>query len=418
MNNVKVIKETKFKSVYISIRLLQELKQEKVAGNLILANLLNDVCQQYDTKQKVIDHLDSLYGANFSISSNVLGKVQIFAAKAKVIHPKYINYEANLIEEEFKLLHHFLKQPLMENGLFSKKWFEEAKKNAVLTLQRMQDDPSSLCMLEAMMAAGAGQPMAEGIIVDAKEIQDVTLEEVSALYFELINESKVDVMVLGDVEEQEIQEYAKTYLSFEAKDTTITSNYLLKKNNMDAMQYSYKEISQSYITSIYVTNTKNNDEDFSALRVANIMFGQIPSSLLFQEVREKNSLCYSIYSALSPYDGALSISTGVEPSNVQKTIDLMEKQFQRMCCGDFPDELLITAKKMLINSLHSTYDEADSIFAFVYRNTMFNSTQTLEDVIKNIEKVTKDEIQTAMQKCEYIMSYVVSPKEVQDERNT
>lgn len=411
MNNVKVIQETKFKSVYISVRIRQPLEKKSVAGNLILANLLNDVCEKYETKQKVVNHLDALYGASFHIGSNVLGNSQIFVAKAKVVHPKFIDDKVNLIEEMFLLLHHFLCKPLMKNGVFDQKWFDEAKRNVVFTLQRMQDDPSSLCMYEAMQTAGVGQPMGDGIVVDAKEIEQVSVEEVSDLYHQLFNNAKADVIILGDVETKEVETYAQKYLQFSSNQLTISCNYALKNNITDRLQYNYKDITQSYITSIYATKIKNDEKEFSALRVANCIFGQIPSSLLFQEIREKNSLCYSIYSALSPYDGALSISTGVDPCNVQKTLDLIEIQYQRMCDGNFSDELLDTAKKMIVNSLSATYDDPESIIALVYRNLLFEQEEDVNEVVAKINAVSKADVQQVMQKGEFVLSYVVASKE-------
>ena len=44
--------------------------------------------------------------------------------------------------------------------------------------------------------------------------------------------------------------------------------------------------------------------------VMNSLLGQSPTSLLFEEVREKHSLCYSISSYLIQFDGALIITLG------------------------------------------------------------------------------------------------------------
>lgn len=412
MSNVKVIKDTKFKNIYVSIRFLSALKKENILSRLVLANIINESCNKYPSKQAVTDHLDEMYGATYSATSNIVGSAQLMVCKSKIIHPKYIESNSNLLEEQFSLLHEFIFSPLMKNERFDERIFVEAKRNLMDMIARSNDDPSTYCMQESMRVAGSNQPLGWGVYGSEQDVEAITMEEVVKQYHLLISEENVDILVLGDVEEKQIQSLVKKYLPFSNKcEDKVECVYRFKDEITQKHQTSYKDISQSYITNLYICDVTNKDDEFAALRVANAILGQLPTSLLFQEVREKNSLCYSIYSALFPYDGVMGICTGVELNNVDKALDLIEKQVNRMKSGDFDEVLIDTAKKMLVNSLLATKDDADSLFALVYRNILFDRNETIEEVIEKIKQIKKEDVVMVMSKVSLCLSYVLKSRD-------
>lgn len=413
MQNYKLINEKKFKNVYFSVRFLSQLKKEDIIPRMILSNILNDSSKAYPTKQSITNKLDTLYGASYSAGTSIIGNAMVVAFKMKAIHQRFINEDISMIDEQLSFLHEFIFNPDLKDNLFNEKQFIEAKKNVKNTIQRAMDDPSTFCMYQAMKTVGENQPLGMGAIVDPSEVDKVMMNEVIDVYHRMLEQDQIDILILGDIDEENMKKKLDKYLNFtmNIRNERVKCNYLLKKNEMVQKQYSYKQLSQSYITNYYCTNTSNEDVDFSALRVANAIFGQIPSSLLFQEVREKNSLCYSIYSALNAFDGALAISTGVESNSVDKALDLINKQYERMRTGDFSDELLKTAKVMLVNSLKATYDDPDSIFAFEYRNILIGKAENVDEVIQGIERVNKYHVIDIMRKCEFILSYIVKERD-------
>lgn len=412
MSNVKVIHDTKFKNIFISVRFLSDLKQESVLAKYILANILNESCKKYPTKQSVTDLLDQMYGAVYNASSNIVGSAQVMACKSKVIHPTFIQNKMDLLEEQFKLLNAFLFHPLLDDKGFDEHVFEESKRNLIDMIARTNDDPSSYCMYQAMRIAGATQPLGWGVFGDAKDVEKISMQEVVNIYHQMMKENRVDILVLGDVEEDVVQELVAKYLPFESNHKEILPvSYHFNDSIEDKEQFAYKDISQSYITNLYTSKVNNQDEDFATIRIANAILGQLPTSLLFQEVREKHSLCYSIYSALFPYDGVLGISTGVEMSNVDKAKTLISEQIDRMKKGDFEDEMITVAKKMIVNSLKSTGDDADSIFALAYRNILFKREDSVSSLIQEIQKVNKEDVVKVMNKVELCLSYVVKARE-------
>ena len=118
MKNITLIKQHKFKNTIVSMRFLMPLEAKKILPRMVLANLLNDVCERYDTKQKVSMRLDEMYGSTLHISSSVVGNAQVISASIKSIHSSFLEKEENMLEQQFALLYEFLLRPLRKEGHF------------------------------------------------------------------------------------------------------------------------------------------------------------------------------------------------------------------------------------------------------------------------------------------------------------
>lgn len=412
MNPLTMIKDKRFKNVYVSVRFLKEMKKEEVLPSMLLANVLNECCSKYDTRDKLSSHLDALYGASYSASCSVLGKTLITNIKTKTIHPSFIHDEIDLIKEQFKLLNEFIFHPCIKEGAFLETKIEDAKRTLKDHLLRLDDDPSTYCMFEAMKLAGNNKPLGWGVEGSVEDVDCISGETLINCYNQLLKESKIDILVFGDVEENEINMLVQKYLNFSnQKKHHLDSAYCLQTSEMDVFESKTRNITQAYITIIYETGIHCEMKKFASLRVANALFGQLPSSLLFQEIREKRSLCYSIYSGLFSFDGALAISTGVDEKNIDITLQLIETQLQRVQNGDFDDSLLQTAKTMLINSLRASNDDVDAIMALAYRNILFDKKETNEDVIANIDSVSKEDVISVMKQVKKVATYVLKKGE-------
>ena len=226
----------------------------------------------------------------------------------------------------------------------------------------------------------------------------------------MIQHDQIDIMICGDIQE-DMMETIASQLNFTPRKTAFESYYVAQNDLHAEVAQQYKNISQSYIMMTWFTNTSAVDKDYYALRVANAMFGQYSTSLLFQEVREKNSLCYSIFSNLISYDAALGVTTGIEKENIEKTRTLIMEQFERLKNGDFKDELMEVSKTMIINSLRASDDSMNSLIALAYQNTLLQRNYTSEDIISLIQKVTREDVLRVISRCELKQTLIVTKED-------
>ena len=116
---------------------------------------------------------------------------------------------------------------------------------------------------------------------------------------------------------------------------------------------------KTYTYDTALTLKESNDEYF-ALMVANRIFGGGAHSKLFNNVREKLSLCYYAYSRLDKYNGIMMIGSGIEFEKFQMTKDAILSELDAVKKGDFSDAELDIAKEYIISTFTSYTDSPGS----------------------------------------------------------
>jgi len=134
------------------------------------------------------------------------------------------------------------------------------------------------------------------------------------------------------------------------------------------------------------------------LYLLNTILGSGMSSRLFQKIREKRGLVYSVYSYLNLYldAGALVVYAGTTPDNFRKVIDLVLREF-RAVARNITAEELREAKSHLKGSLLLGLEASDSRMAKLAKDELYlGEVMPIEKVVKRIDRVrVKDVIEAA-----------------------
>ena len=155
-----------------------------------------------------------------------------------------------------------------------------------------------------------------------------------------------------------------------------------------------------------------DDELYYPMVLADSILGGSQSSLLFDQVREKNSLAYSVYSSYQGAKGAMVISAGVDPANVQQAASLMLDQVARLQAGDFSDELLMNAKQLWMQEVETVYDTNTGTAIKSIHDWALGRSLSKYDSIQQMNEVTKAQVMTAASTLTLDTVFAYSPKEV------
>ena len=107
-----------------------------------------------------------------------------------------------------------------------------------------------------------------------------------------------------------------------------------------------------------------NDRDCLANSVMSAVLGGTPTSKLFLNVREKESLCYYCVSRVDNNKGIMLIDSGVESENIQRTEESVLRQLELLKKGEITDGELEEAKLAIKNSLMSSLDSLSAMQGF------------------------------------------------------
>ena len=130
--------------------------------------------------------------------------------------------------------------------------------------------------------------------------------------------------------------------------------------------------------------------------ILNTVLGGGMSSRLFQNIRERQGLAYSIYSDLTPYrdTGCMSVYAGTSRESAVKVVRLIVSEFRKLKTEPVPEEELRRAKDQLKGSLMLSLESSTARMSNLARQEMyFDHFYTLDELIEKIESVTAAELQ-------------------------
>ena len=134
-----------------------------------------------------------------------------------------------------------------------------------------------------------------------------------------------------------------------------------------------------------------------AFFLLNTILGGGMSSRLFQEIREKRGLAYSVYSFLSSFidNGMLGVYVGVGESTLAQALQLILREMRKFAAGSLKPKELRAAKEQLKGNLLLSLESTDSRMTRLAKNELyFNRFVGTEEIIEGIERVSVEEVCT------------------------
>jgi predicted Zn-dependent peptidase len=129
--------------------------------------------------------------------------------------------------------------------------------------------------------------------------------------------------------------------------------------------------------------------------ILNTILGGGMSSRLFQEVREKRGLAYSVYSFVSSFvdSGLLGVYAGTGIHNLRRVLQVILREMTRLAENSIRPKELRSAKDQLKGNLLLSLESTESRMSRLAKNEIFfHRYISTEEIIEGIEKVSAEEI--------------------------
>ena len=168
----------------------------------------------------------------------------------------------------------------------------------------------------------------------------------------------------------------------------------------------YQQVNQAKLNLAYSLPIYYHDPDYYAGLVFNGLFGGTPYSKLFTNVREKASLAYYASSRLLPFNGVVSVQTGIQASDKEKVQDMIQEQLIALQDGDFTTETLREVQDSLINQYRAGHDLASNVLEQQLVTKLINESD--KDFITEIKKVTVADVMRVAKQMKLQAVYLLS----------
>ena len=394
--NLHIIKTNKFKTNLLSVFLSTPLSKEKVTLNAIIPAILRRGTANLKTQNEISIALEEMYGASFDCGIDKIGNDQVLKFYLEVINNEYLPEGEDALKSAIKTIFDVVFNPLTVNNEFNKEYVESEIKNLKQIIEGRKDSKATYAVDRCIEEMYKGEPYSLYKYGAIEDLEKINSKSAYDEYSTLINNCKIDIFISGDVDESIKQEIIsnENISKLQERDAIYAVNNRENriKNKKQEQEVSDKmDINQGkLIIGLDILDEKDNDK-YTAL-IYNAILGGIPTSKLFQNVREKNSLAYTASSSFMRQKANVLMKFGIDTPNYEKALKIIREQLEDMKSGKFEDKGIEEAKANIISSINFIPDEQDTEIMYRFSQELSGYQMDYEEYIDNVKKVTKEEI--------------------------
>ncbi|MDR3187230.1 MAG: insulinase family protein [Holosporaceae bacterium] len=268
----------------------------------------------------------------------------------------------------------------------------ELERNVVLQeISQTQDTPDDIIFDYFESAAFQNQPLGRSILGSSALIANMKVDALRAYRDEYYNSDNIVLAAAGDVVHEELVDSVNKYLS--GFRTCKTAAHDIKCHYVGGSYSDMRDLEQAYLI-IGFNGLANLDSDYYTLALFSSILGGGMSSRLFQEIREKRGLAYSVYSFSSShkYNGAFGIYAATSPDKLSELSDVASTELLKM--REHISEKEFGRAKAQFRSVLLMSQESNSSCCeqIVNQTLIFKRPVSHEEILKKIDAITVDGI--------------------------
>ena len=401
---------TQFKTVNFSVKWRRPLTTKDAAERTVLSNVLQHSNEKFRTSAAFRSYLDDLFGTVLYFDTTKRGNEHTLLLNVETVNDQYLA-NSNVLQEVLNLMHTVIFKPNLENNVFVPSIVEREKEMVLERIQSIFDDKSRYAQHRLMQILRPNHPASISANGTIETVKEVTPQSLKAAYDSMLQNDKVDIYVVGDINMEEITGKLRQVFSF--GDRELYENKI--KNEIDTKPEEYtkeqKEMKQGKLHIGFSTPVYFGDPDFPKMQIFNGVFGGYPHSKLFMNVRERESLAYYASSSYASQYGLIFVTSGIEPSNEKKAIEVINEQLKAMQNGEISDLELTQTKAMLTNQLKEALDSARGQIEIYDQYKDLNEAFTIDTWASRWQQVTKEDVQQMAKQVKQEAIYFLCGKE-------
>ncbi|MCL2383121.1 MAG: insulinase family protein [Oscillospiraceae bacterium] len=425
------IATNKFKTNLLAVIITMPLSRETITLNTLLPAVLKRGTVTLDTQEKINAELENMYGSTFDCGIDKIGDNHVIKFYLESLNDNFIPKKGDSLsglKQSINLILDIIFNPLVENNRFKEEYVNSEKNNIKTLIESRIDNKDSYALSRCTEEMYEGQPYGLYKYGYSEDLNAITAESLYLYYMQLKESSKIDIFVSGDINREEVRDLVigsenilklkgRTHKAKINNEQTEGKEVLFGGSTNEPKVISGEKVHEDSSEIVADSEHKKkvrvieekmdvgqgklvmgldvglNEKDAKfPIAVYNVILGESATSKLFQNVREKASLAYTIRSNYVRQKSNIYIRSGIEIDKYEKALEIIEEQLNDVKEGQFTDEELQTAKKYIESGIKSVIDEQDSEITYYIGQELSGGLTTFEEYIEKIKAVTKDDI--------------------------
>jgi len=317
---------------------------------------------------------------------SVGGQLDAFTEK------EYVGFFARVLDEHLPLAFDLVSD-IVRNPTFPAKEVERERNVIFEEINMVEDSPQELVLDLYMESFWKGHPLGRPISGTKKSVAAITRGDVKRFFRSHYNSRNTVVSVAGNIRHPEVYALAERCFSDLEPGPALSAGPPPEIHAGRLIRHK-AHLEQTHICLGTVCPPVSSKERYCAHLLSNILGGGM-SSRLFQNIREKRGLVYSIYSMLSLYHdaGALVVYAGTAPENASRVVDLVLREFSRLREQLVSSRELERAKENIKGSMMLSLESSSSRMTHLAQQLIYYGRfYKLEEILDAVERVTSRDI--------------------------
>ena len=404
--DLHIINTDKFKTITVGVAFRRKIVKEEITIRNLLKEIMLNATFDYPSERSLIKRTEDLYDLKLMAQNYRIGNYSILSFKTRFLCEEYT--EEGMNNESIKFLLDLIFRPKLDIDIDKCK---EKIKKSILSLS----DNKIKYSLSKLLETTENMPYSYNSYGYLDDLDRIKEEDIKEYYNSIIKNDLVDVYVVGNVNEADIKNIFREYFkvnTFHKQEINIITDELKDVRKVREFREN-SDVFQTQLAILCNMHDVSDRERKYVLPVYTEMLGGSSNSILFDNVREKNSYAYYVNALVKSYDNIMMIYSGIEKGNENNVFKLIDKSLKGISKGKFDDEVFKSAKETLISAIKATLDNPIGIINNYYAMKLVNSPE-VEERIKNIDSVTKEEIINVSKKIKIHTMFILEASDEED----
>lgn len=316
---------------------------------------------------------------------SVGGHLNAFTSK------EYTCYYAEVLDEHVRKSINLFSDMLC-NSTFPLKELEKERSVILDEIQSLEDTPDDLIQDIFIEKMYLDHPLGFSILGTENSLKRISRESLIDFYERNYLSRQIIIAAAGNLDHEKLVEMCIKSFHFLSRNNNA---HIMPPKQIGAGEYTQKKsVSQVHIC-VGVPSFSYQHPDRYAMLVLNTLMGGGMSSRLFQNIRERYGVAYSIYSFLDFYfdSGVFGVYLGTDRKNLNKAMKLLEGEFQRIRKNPVPEREFREAKAQLKGNLMLSMESTANRMARLAKMEIYNgSFQEIDEIIEQINRVDRERL--------------------------
>ncbi len=300
----------------------------------------------------------------------------------------YINVVSDYLEMSLDIL-----SDMYYNSVFDREELEKEKNVVIEEIRMYEDTPDEFIHDFFMEKMLQGHPLSHSILGSIEGIEGITRESLLSFYDEYyINENAI-LVIAGSFDPEKAKVLIETYFN-RGRIKTVSSPIIETSAPVRVVtEHIEKDLEQVHFC-MGLEGIKRNDEDRWGLYILSTILGGSMSSRLFQNIREKEGISYSIYSFHSSYTdcGVFGVYCATLPKKYHYTVELIMKECRKFFHEGITEEEFLDTKTYMKGNLALSLESNEVRMSQLARNEMtYGRYFHFNEIVKIIDGITMDD---------------------------